>query len=72
MPVILLEQDEEDWLNPRLALDAAQALLVPFPADLLIMYEVSPKVNSPAFNIQRGITTGSVGVAHTESSTWII
>jgi putative SOS response-associated peptidase YedK len=50
MPVILREQDEADWLNPRLPLDAAQALLVPFPADRLIMYEVSAKVNSPVYN----------------------
>jgi putative SOS response-associated peptidase YedK len=50
MPVILREQDEADWLNPRLPLDEAQALLVPLPAELLIAYEVSPKVNSPASN----------------------
>jgi len=55
MPVILKEQDEEDWLNPSLALDEAQALLVPFPADLLMMYEVSPQVNSPAFNIPEAL-----------------
>ena len=50
MPVILREQDEENWLNPSLALDEAQALLVPLPADLLMAYEVSPQVTSPAFN----------------------
>ena len=50
MPVILREQDEEAWLNPRLTLDAAQALLMPLPAELLMTYEVSPKVNSPAYN----------------------
>ena len=50
MPVILREQDEENWLNPSLSLDAAQALLVPFPADRLMMYEVSSKVNSPGYN----------------------
>jgi putative SOS response-associated peptidase YedK len=55
MPVILREQDEADWLNPGLALDAAQALLVPVPADLLMAYEVSPKVNSPAFNIPEAL-----------------
>src|SRR5439155_12908991 len=33
MPVILREQDEKDWLNPRLSLDEAQALLVPLPAE---------------------------------------
>ena len=50
MPVILREQDEATWLNPRLSLDAAQALLVPLPAELLMAYEVSPQVNSPAYN----------------------
>ena len=28
----------------------AQALLVSLPAELLMAYEVSPKVNSPAYN----------------------
>jgi len=55
MPVILREQDEADWLNPSLAPDAAQALLMPLPADRLLMYEVSPKVNSPAFNIPEAL-----------------
>ena len=50
MPVILHARDEADWLNPRVSLDAAQALLVPFPADLLTVYEVSPKVNAVAYN----------------------
>jgi putative SOS response-associated peptidase YedK len=50
MPVILRQEDEAAWLNPRLSLDEAQALLVPLPAELLIAYEVSPKVNSPAHN----------------------
>ena len=50
MPVILREQDEADWLNPSLALDAAQALLMPLPAELLMAYEVSSKVNSAASN----------------------
>jgi putative SOS response-associated peptidase YedK len=50
MPVILQEKDEEDWLNPQLPLAAAQAMLVPFPAELMTAYEVSSKVNSPAHN----------------------
>jgi putative SOS response-associated peptidase YedK len=50
MPVILREKDEEDWLNPRLPLEAAQAMLVPFPAELMRAYAVSLKVNSPAHN----------------------
>jgi putative SOS response-associated peptidase YedK len=55
MPVILREQDEADWLNPRLSLDEAQALLVPLPAELLMAYEVSPQVNSPAFNVPEAL-----------------
>ena len=50
MPVILREQDEADWLNPSLALDAAQTLLVPLPAERLMAYEVSSKVSSPVYN----------------------
>ncbi len=55
MPVILREQDEAAWLDPRLALDAAQALLLPLPAELLMAYEVSSQVNSPAFNIPEAL-----------------
>jgi putative SOS response-associated peptidase YedK len=50
MPVILHARDEATWLNQRCPLDEAQALLVPFPAELLTCYEVSPRVNSPAYN----------------------
>jgi len=50
MPVILHARDEATWLNPRCAPEAAQALLVPYPADLLTLYEVSTKVNAPAYN----------------------
>jgi putative SOS response-associated peptidase YedK len=38
MPVILQERDEEDWLNPQVSLDDAQAMLAPFPAELLTAY----------------------------------
>src|SRR5262245_25500712 len=50
MPVILREPDEAAWINPSLTLEAAQALLVPLPAELLMAYEVSSRVNSPASN----------------------
>jgi putative SOS response-associated peptidase YedK len=50
MPVILHARDEAAWLNQRCPLDEAQALLVPFPADLLTLYAVSPKINSPTYN----------------------
>lgn len=50
MPVILSEADEAGWLNPQIPLEDAQAMLVPFPAELLTAYEVSTKVNSPAYD----------------------
>ena len=50
MPVILHARDEATWLNQRCPLDEAQALLAPFPAELLTLYEVSPNVNSPMYN----------------------
>jgi putative SOS response-associated peptidase YedK len=55
MPVILHEEAEEDWLNPQLPLTDAQAMLLPFPADLMTAYQVSPKVNSPAFNTPEAV-----------------
>jgi putative SOS response-associated peptidase YedK len=50
MPVMLHAHDEEDWLNPQLPVQEAQALLVPYPAQLMTAYQVSTKVNSPANN----------------------
>ena len=50
MPVMLHAQDEEDWLNPQASLDDVQAMLAPFPAELLTAYKVSTKVNSPTHN----------------------
>jgi putative SOS response-associated peptidase YedK len=47
MPVVLGERAAEDWMNPRernpLSL---KRLLVPAPADLLVMHPASPLVNS--------------------------
>ena len=50
MPVILREPDEAEWLTPTLSLDAAQALLMPYPAEWLMAYEVSSKVNAATSN----------------------
>jgi putative SOS response-associated peptidase YedK len=50
MPVILHPQDEAAWVNPESSPEQAQALLRPFPAELLSVYAVSPKVNAPAHN----------------------
>ena len=45
MPVILHPTDEQNWLTqpPKDALK----LLIPFPAELMQAYPVSPRVNSP-------------------------
>jgi putative SOS response-associated peptidase YedK len=50
MPVVLHARNEEDWLNPQLPLDDAQAMLIPFPAELITAYPMSTKINSPAYN----------------------
>jgi SOS response associated peptidase (SRAP) len=70
MPVILREQDEAAWLNPRLSADEAQALLVPLPAELLMAYEVSPKVNSPAYNTP-DVLTRLLGVPVDVAPDWL-
>jgi putative SOS response-associated peptidase YedK len=46
MPVILPEQHHAAWLGET---DDGnlKALLVPFPADQMRMWEISPRVNSP-------------------------
>jgi putative SOS response-associated peptidase YedK len=50
MPVMLHPDDEAAWVSPESSPERAQALLQPFPADLMSVYEVSSKVNSPANN----------------------
>lgn len=50
MPVILREEDEEEWLNPQLPLEAAQKMLAPYPTERLTAYQVSSRVNSAAHN----------------------
>lgn len=47
MPVILHQKDESFWLDPAVTQpDKLQPLLVPYPADEMDMYRVSPMVNS--------------------------
>jgi putative SOS response-associated peptidase YedK len=50
MPVILPQEDEEDWLNPQLGLDQAKAMLSPYPVERMVAYQVSLQVNSPKYN----------------------
>jgi putative SOS response-associated peptidase YedK len=48
MPVLLHEEDYDRWLNPTLDDPALlQGLLVPYPAEEMTFYPVSPFVNSP-------------------------
>lgn len=48
MPAILRLEDHETWLGG--SLDAARALLAPYPADLMVAWPVSTRVNSPKNN----------------------
>jgi putative SOS response-associated peptidase YedK len=48
MPVILDPAAVEPWLDPETPGAEARALLRPYPAEALIHYRVSPRLNSPA------------------------
>jgi putative SOS response-associated peptidase YedK len=51
MPVIIDPPDYEQWLDPEIQqADALNLLLRPYPADAMITYPVSKRVNSPANN----------------------
>lgn len=48
MPVILQPEDEDVWLDPDIKdVNKLVSLLVPYPSDKMMGYEVSPLVNSP-------------------------
>ena len=51
MPVILPRDVEQVWLDPGIT-DSTflKSLLIPYPADQMIAYEVSTLVNSPKNN----------------------
>ena len=46
MPVILTPALEKVWLQPDGSVHLLCALLEPLPADDLVMYPISPRVNS--------------------------
>lgn len=48
MPAILRKEDHQAWLEGTL--DEAKATLAQYPADLMVAYEVSSRVNSPRNN----------------------
>jgi putative SOS response-associated peptidase YedK len=43
MPVILPEEHQDAWLSG----DAGKEILIPFPADRMKAWPISPRVNSP-------------------------
>lgn len=45
MPVMLLDDQVEDWLNPDTAVEQAEKLFKPYPDKLMTSYEVSRSVN---------------------------
>lgn len=48
MPVILRQEDEGVWLDPKTSLEQAERLLVPYPAAEIESHPVSTLVNSPS------------------------
>jgi putative SOS response-associated peptidase YedK len=51
MPVILLAEDEEQWLDvSRTPYVKAQSLLKPLAAELMDAHDVSPMVNSAKYD----------------------
>jgi putative SOS response-associated peptidase YedK len=50
MPVILSQQNEKIWLDKNATEQALLAGLTPYPGELMEVYTVSPRINSPQFN----------------------
>ena len=50
MPVILPPADHAAWLDPATPLEAAMALLRPYPAEAMLAYPISTRVNSVRFD----------------------
>jgi len=56
MPVILMPEDYENWLNVSIKnVDEIISLLIPYPEDLMMGYPVHPCVNNPDYNDPRCI-----------------
>ncbi|MBI5847920.1 MAG: SOS response-associated peptidase [Nitrospirae bacterium] len=57
MPVIIPKDREDLWLDPEMQEpEKLLTLLAPYPAELMEMYQVSTKVNNPAFQSHEAIT----------------
>jgi len=51
MPVILRQEDEEQWLDAaRTTFAKAKSLLKPLPAELMNAHDVSPIVNAAKYD----------------------
>ena len=51
MPVILHRDTDTLWLDPAVRdVDRIQALLTPYPAEEMVSYPVSTRVNNPAYD----------------------
>jgi putative SOS response-associated peptidase YedK len=51
MPVILPPDAYAVWLDPTVRdVEPIQAHLTPYPADAMLAYPVSPRVNNPAYD----------------------
>jgi putative SOS response-associated peptidase YedK len=51
MPVILKEEDEDEWLNPDLIeVEKIKEFLKPYSTNNLETYTISTRINNPAFN----------------------
>jgi len=46
MPAILSDDNESEWLTPRISTDALLGMLQPFPSEKMGMYTVSPMIDS--------------------------
>jgi putative SOS response-associated peptidase YedK len=54
MPAILRQENEATWLDPaNRDIDGLKSLLKPYPADQMMLYPVSQRVNSPAVDDPR-------------------
>jgi putative SOS response-associated peptidase YedK len=49
-PVILHEENEQDWINPSTPLQDITALMRPYPEHLLNAYPISPAIRDPRVN----------------------
>lgn len=57
MPAIIAPDRYDVWLDPDFDDQGVLTdLLTPYPSDLMEMYEVSPRVNSPAYDAENAIT----------------